>query len=399
MNRFLRTTVGFLTSLRLTVALLILSILLVFAATLDQVHLGVWGVQAKYFHSFVVMTKVPGTAVQLPVFPGGYLLGLLLLANLIAAHTCRFRFTWRKSGIWLTHLGLIVLLAGEGLSGLLQHDNQMRIDVGQTRRYTESVRETELAVVDVTDPSYDQVVAVPVSLLQARGAIQHPKLPFTLKPVAYLANSSLVPLAQAPNPPAAATLGFGTLEAALPAPLTYKEDEGNWPSAYVELAGPEGAIGTFLVSTMLVEPQEFSYGNRTWRISLRAARDYLPFAITLLKFTHQLYPGSDIPKDFASTIRLKSDDGADDRQVRIFMNNPLRYGGRAFYQAGYANNDHTAVLQVVSNPGWRLPYLACGLMALGLAVQFGIHLAGFLRRRVSVPAGARPVSAPVAALP
>lgn len=386
----LRAVIGFLSSLRLTVALLILSILLVFAATLDQVHLGVWGVQAKYFHAFLVMAKLPGTEILVPVFPGGYLLGLLLLANLLTAHLCRFRFSWRKSGIWLTHAGLIVLLAGEGLSGLLQRDNQMRIDVGQTLRYSESVRDTELALVDVTDPGFDQVVAVPASLLQGRGSLQHPRLPFTLKPLAYFANSSLLPLAQAPNPPATATLGFGTQEAAMPAPLTYKEDEGNWPSAYVELDGPDGPVGTFMVSTMLLAPQEFSYQGRTWRISLRAARDYLPFSITLLKFTHAIYPGSDIPKDFASTIRLKSDDGVDDRQIRIYMNNPLRYGGRAFYQAGYANNDHTAVLQVVANPGWRLPYVACGMIALGLAVQFGINLAGFFRRRTAAGAPAAP---------
>jgi hypothetical protein len=262
----------------------------------------------------------------------------------------------------------------------------MRIEVGQTLRYSESTRETELALVDVTDPKSDRVVAVPASLLQGRGSLQHPWLPFILKPLAYFANSSLLPLAQAPNPPAAATLGFGTQEAAVPAPLTYKEDEGNWPSAYVELDGPDGPVGTLMVSTMLLAPQEFSYQGRTWRISLRATRDYLPFSITLLKFTHAIYPGSDIPKDFASTIRLKSDEGVDDRRIRISMNNPLRYGGRAFYQAGYANNDHTAVLQVVANPGWRLPYVACGLIALGLAVQFGIHLAGFFRRRSAATA-------------
>ncbi|MGH7997820.1 MAG: cytochrome c biogenesis protein CcsA, partial [Opitutaceae bacterium] len=103
--------------------------------------------------------------------------------------------------------------------------------------------------------------------------------------------------------------------------------------------------------------------------------------LTLLKFTHDVYPGTDIPKNFASIVRLRSDDGRDDRRVRIFMNNPLRYGGRALYQAGFDNNDRTSVLQVVRNPSWRLPYLACGLIALGLVVQFGLHLWGFLRPR------------------
>ena len=43
-------------------------------------------------------------------------------------------------------------------------------------------------------------------------------------------------------------------------------------------------------------------------------------------------------------------------------------------------------LQVMRNPGWLLPYLACGLMTVGLLVQFGIHLTGFFRKRAAAPA-------------
>src|SRR5208283_6003400 len=117
-----------LTSIRLTVVLLVLSIVLVFTATLDQVHLGVWGVQEKYFRSFFVFSQIAGTGIFVPVFPGGYLLGAALIVNLLAAHAYRFRLSWKKSGIWLTHMGIILLLVAEGLSGILQKDNQMKID-------------------------------------------------------------------------------------------------------------------------------------------------------------------------------------------------------------------------------------------------------------------------------
>ena len=82
--------------------------------------------------------------------------------------------------------------------------------------------------------------------------------------------------------------------------------------------------------------------------------------------------------------------GRDDREVRIFMNNPLRYGGRAFYQAGCENNDRTTILQVVSNPGWQLPYLCCAMIALGLAVQFGWQLFRFLRGSRANPGAPAP---------
>src|SRR5579883_2500448 len=164
-------------SLKLTVFLLALSIILVFWATLSQADLGVWGVQQKFFHSVFVLQKIPGTDFPFPVFPGGYLIGGLLLINLLAAQFSRFRFTWKKSGIWLTHLGLILLLLGELLSGLQQKDYDLAIDNGQTKNYAESQRDDELAIIDATDPKTDTVVSIPVSLLAAGDTIQDPHLP------------------------------------------------------------------------------------------------------------------------------------------------------------------------------------------------------------------------------
>jgi hypothetical protein len=121
---------------------------------------------------------------------------------------------------------------------------------------------------------------------------------------------------------------------------------------------------------------------------MRPARYYHPFSITLLKFSHDRYPGTDIPKNFSSRIRLRTPDSRVDREVLIYMNNPLRHGGLTFYQAGYENNDRTTILQVVRNPSWQLPYISCALMGLGLLTQFGIHLFGFFRKRALAAAPA-----------
>lgn len=399
----------FFVSLKLTVALLLLGVLLVFAATLDQVNLGIWVVQQKYFHSFVVYMPV-GRAV-IPVFPGGYLLGGFLLINLIAAHVYRFSFTWRKAGIQLVHAGLILLLVGELLSGLWQEDHHMRIGEGETKRYAESSRDNELVLIDVTNPKFDDVVAIPERLLASKRNLQHPKLPFRIVPKTYYANSVL----QAKKDDSAdnvlgdrarATVGFGTQIVAAPQPVTYRPNESNLPTAFVELVGAQGSLGTFLVSTQLAMPQEFSIDGHTWQIALRPQRTYFPFSLTLLKFSHDRYPGTDIPKNFSSRLHLKTPNGLDDRDMVIFMNNPLRYAGRTFYQAGFENNDRTSILQVVRNPTWLLPYVSCALMTLGLVVQFGFHLSGFRRRTSSgkalpvssgaVPATAKPALAPLA---
>ncbi len=395
MRPLLRSLLGFFTSLTLTVWLLGFSLVLVFVATLAQTDLGIWAVQQRFFWSLFVMVHLPGTSLMVPVFPGGYLIGGLLLVNLVAAHLYRFRFGWRKSGIWLTHLGLILLLLGELFTGIWQRESLMRIDQGQTKPYSESRQRLELAVVDTTDAASDHVIAVPAEVLARGGTIQYARLPFTIHTLAYYPNSTLQSRSRSPGAaPSPADQGFGPDFVAAPQPITYRPDEDNLPSAFVELSGPEGRLGTWLVSALFAEPQGFSYQGRSWQLMLRPKRYYYPFSLTLLKFSHDRYPGTDIPKNFSSRVRLQTPDGRVDREVLIYMNNPLRYAGLTFYQAGFENNDRTTVLQVVRNPSWLLPYVSCVMMFFGLLIQFGIHLFGFISRRAvtapPAPAPARP---------
>ena len=107
----------FFSSLRLTVVLLTLSLVLIFFGTLDQVEYGIWETQKRYFESFFVVWSYPiqapaGIHLQWLKFPlpGGYLLGGFLLLNLLAAHTTRFKLTWEKSGLFCIHFGLILEL-------------------------------------------------------------------------------------------------------------------------------------------------------------------------------------------------------------------------------------------------------------------------------------------------
>ena len=385
MSPVVRQFRDFFVSLRLTVALLTLSLVLIFWATIAQVNLGIWGVQEKFFHSFFVLEKIPGTEIPVPVFPGGYFLGGLLLINLVAAHVYRFKLEGRKAGILLTHTGLILLLVGELLSGLLQQESQLRLDVGEVKNYSESYRLDELVILDTTDPKFNEVVAIPEAVVADGGLIQHPKLPFQLRLRDYYPNAIIQLRDQLPNAaPAIANNGIGPRVAIIPIPLTYKQDERNAPAANVELVGPEGSLGTWLVSPLLAMPQGFSYQGRTWEIALRFKRYYHPFAMSLMKFTHEKYAGTDIPKNFASRIRLEAPDAHESREVLIYMNNPLRYAGLTFYQASFdPSNDHNTILQVVRNPGWLLPYISCLMMGAGLVIQFGIHLLGFIRKRAA----------------
>lgn len=363
-------------ALTLTVVLLALCVMLVFAATLDQVNLGLWGMQEKWIRSWVVFTNAGRFAV--PIFPGGYTLGTLLFLNLLAAHGRHFRAEWRQAGVALTHGGLLLLLVGELLSGAWQEDYYLRLDHGETRNYAESGRFHELAVIDETDSASDQVVAIPESRLTESIAVHAPTLPFALVPRGYFAHSTLAAGTDAGSP---ATTGAGLQVRATALPRVRDDRQANLPSAYVELRSPEGTLGTFLVSAGLAQSQNFEYGGRRWSLALRARRLYGPFALKLLQFSHDRYPGTEIPRNFSSRLQLQTPDGREDREVLISMNNPLRHAGLTFYQAGFENEDRTTVLQVVRNPSWLLPYVACAMMSAGMLLQFGRHLVRFITQR------------------
>ena len=98
------------------------------------------------------------------------------------------------------------------------------------------------------------------------------------------------------------------------------------PSGIVELLAPQGSLGTFLVSAYLTGPQVFTYSGRQYQLSLRLVRFYKPFNIHLVEFKHDKYLGTDIPKNFSSRVRLQRPDTGEDREVLIYMNNPLQIG-------------------------------------------------------------------------
>jgi len=301
---------------------------------------------------------------------------------LIAAHAVRFQLTRKKLGIILLHFGVILLLIGQLLTGLFARETQMRIDEGQTLGYSEAPREVELAVIDVTDPNFDQVVAIPEEVLARGGTIQSPTLPFTLNVRQFMGNAHLAMRSQEPQaPPSQATTGPGKNIVVAEIPRTVKDDERDLSAAFVEVDGVQGPLGTWLISNAIPEPQGFTLNGHTYELAMRQRRFYKQFALTLLDFAHDRYAGTDIPKNFSSRVRLIDFERNENREVVISMNDPLRYRGFTFYQSGFDNNDKTTILQVVKNPAMLLPYIACGLVALGLVVQFSMHLFGFVRKR------------------
>ena len=449
-----------LSSLRLTVVLLALTMVLVFAGTWAQIDQDIWQVQREYFHSFfciidfklflprhpVDFSNSPAalagitrgliamfSKLSIPML-GGYSLIILLLANLLSAHAVRFKFhkldiliplelafiiavAWpfysigfylvigailvssiplvfhalklheKRAGVVLIHLGLILLICGEVVTSLFQVEQQMSIEEGETANYASDIRHPELAVIDTSPADHDNVVAIPASFFSRPGLISYPTLPFQIHIDQYFPNSQILgpfqaqQLGKKPDPRATAGQGVGITVADLPPFGGTEADKVNAPSAYVTLRTPDGQnLGTYLLS-LWMDDQPVQIGDKTYRIQLRFRREYKPYSIHLIKFSFDRFTGSDTPRNFASQILLTDNEQHQQRETRIWMNHPLRYRGETFYQAGYdERTEHGTVLQIVSNPGWVVPYISCVLVALGMGIHFGSHLRQFLSR-------------------
>jgi hypothetical protein len=412
---FIKKTVNFFTSLKLTATLLAFAIILVFVGTLAQADEGLYGAQAHYFKQWIVVgANLFGHKIPL-LLPGGYLLGTLLLVNLVVTHICRFQLTPKKIGIQLAHAGIIVLLVGQLATDMLARELQMHFVEGETRNYSDSAGDYELIFL-----SSGEITAVPQSMLKAGGEISSEKtgLPFAIIVKSFWKNSDMnfrAPMLQ--NGPPLATNGIAVNFDFREMPAVKTMDQRNIPTALVEFTTPAGSLGSWVASDwagdpalveavrnsyaqmgadmakkitdQLIVPQTIEIGDKTFTFTMRPTRVYHPFSLTLLKATHTVYPGTDIPKDFRSRVLLNNSQTGEKREVEISMNHPLRYGGFTFYQyqmdagqvAEQAGRTPSSVLSVVRNPSWLTPYVGCAMVGLGLVVQFMYHLVGFVSKR------------------
>lgn len=395
-----RATFRFFTSLKLTVALLAFSVVIVFFGTLDQANWGIRHAQDIYFESVIAMTPIPALVkllftqsydaelaqMKFPL-PGGALLGFLLIVNLLCAHFKHFKARWSHLGISMLHGGLVLLLASGFLIGALQEEGQMWIVEGERSNYTINIHENELVLIDTGGEEVDRVTAIGQEALHDGSTVRLPQGDLTVKIHDFMPNSDILRTEQNPNAPGidadrglAQRMGLTAVEKR----YDTSPDAENITSAVVEVIEDGESLGTWLVSNVIDDrfpAQTLQIDGREYEIALRFERTYYPFWIELEKFTHDRWPGTEIPRNFASDVRLVNPETGEDRPVKIFMNNPLRHAGLTFYQASFGPEENSSMLQVVRNPAAPLPYWAVFIIGLGMTVHFGQNFLRFLSRR------------------
>ncbi|MCA9146319.1 MAG: cytochrome c biogenesis protein CcsA [Planctomycetales bacterium] len=318
----------------------------------------------------------------------------------------------KRGGIVLIHGGVGLLMLGELFVGTFVAEERIAIDEGETVGHAIDIRSTELAIVSSSSEETDDVVVVPLwvkgrqsSFLRDGKTIQHEDLPFDLEIVDYYRNSDLKDVG--PNADNKATAGKGLQTVATEVRGGSGADssgEVDMSSAYVRFLekGSSKEIGTYLLSQVVLRSrsgglftfdENIPYNGKDYHVELRFKRTYKPYSLRLIDVRKDDYIGTSTPKNYSSDVQLVDASRSVDREVKIWMNNPLRYAGETFYQSGYhadPSGVESTTLQVVKNTGWMIPYVSCVLVMFGMFAHFSGTLLRFLRRVVSSPTAAEP---------
>jgi len=380
--------------MRLTVVLLAFSLLLVFFGTLDQVRIGIRAAQGIYFESLLAFWHYPETWplgsvlkwIPLPL-PGGYVVGPLLTVNLLAAHIRHFRLSWRIVGISLIHLGVLMLLIGQLITNIFQEEDYMWLDEGETANYVRSFHKDELYLTKDQGDGRVGIYAVPFEDLKSGRTLTPPaQFPFQLRLKAVYGNADIQQHTHQGISPLGIDKGIGVrLNLDVKEVSSFHSDsQRDVRTAVIEVLDNGNPVGTWLVSNIFeerFEEQGFMVDGKLYAVGMRYKKTYLPFSVHLLEFNHDRYPGTNIPSNFSSKVEVDHPGRNYKEEVTIFMNHPLRLEGFTFFQASFAKQDTASMFQVVRNPGWLVPYIACTLVSLGLLYQFSWVAYRSIRRR------------------
>ncbi len=309
----------------------------------------------------------------------------------------------KQGGNVLLHLGVGLLMVGQFAFGDRQLEQRLSLVEDQMTNTFVNLDEIELTFITESDEKQN-VIAVPAQRLMAVAddedeIVSDESLPVDIKVLKYFENSKLVDVKNFTDDNLA-DQGLGLEFAATEVPKSGGANpEIDIPAAYIELLDQDSgdSFGRFLVSQQLSDVEmlmpgrsvkdlfdEIQVDDETYKFGLRMHREVKPYWVKLEDVRRVNYSGTNTPRDYSSFIRIVDNETGEDRRERVWMNNPLRYRGETFFQSSYSTlpgGKELTGIQVVRNSGWLIPYVACSIIALGMAAHFWGTLVRFIGRR------------------
>lgn len=307
--------------------------LVLIAGTVAQKYIGLFSATHQFFNSFILWVG------SIPLPAGASVLALLFV-NLGAHFISKSQWNRTQIGTSIAHLSILVLLFGGAMTLATKKEGFMILRPNDTVRNVYDYHQREFVIeqngniILETDPEtfseYQQDI--------------------TIKAVKLCKNC---------------ILGDDKKLRDLPARL---EDELNQWGMEIRVDGK-----TIILSEFQGNRYETKLDGKSFAFSLRRKRFELPFTLLLKNFKQDYYQGTDIASHYESELLVS--ENKQQWPTLVSMNNPFRYRGYTFYQSSLLalpGSETASVLNVVKNDGWLFPYIATGLLCLGLV----LHLAG-----------------------
>ena len=357
--------IKFLSSVRITVICLFLLFILTFWGTIAQVNQGLYAAQERFFSSFFFLAGG-----WLP-FPGAQLVLWVLFVNLLCALWDHFRKhpEWTYIGSKITHLGLLLYFAAAFFIFHLSEESYIHLQEGDATNISTSYNDWELAYWQKTGGSR-QVAALDTKNFKPGNQLSFNNPDFSLKVIQYYPNADA--FENGNKMEVRNLISIDKIGLITPKPKD-KEREKNVAAGGFEIDF-DGKAHTLLLYGAETAGTPVTINGHAYNFILRHKSYPLPMTIKLDHFKAEFHPGTEMAKSYESLVTVTT--GSLKRQVRIYMNNPLRYKDYTFYQASYDTDNmgrQSSTLAVVKNSARVLPYISCLMVFAGLALHFLIQ--------------------------
>jgi hypothetical protein len=384
MRRLGKAFVDLFSSIGLSCILVLLLFLLTYLGTLYQVEHGLYVAQKTYFDSWWLMQPLAG-GISVPL-PGGMLVMTLLFVNLVVGGIVRLRWSKRRLGILVTHLGIAYLLVAGFVKLYYAEEGALRLYEGTRGSSYQSYYDWEIVVTEQKPDGGRREHLIPHSRFKrATGdrsvSFVSAGLPFDLDIGGYVANGRAMPKGPMFDVDVPVVDGFFLQEQP-----RRVEAEMNIAGCYVTVRPEQGSPETGILWGGSRAPWVFEADGRSWGLDIRKKTMPIPFTVHLDRTARERHPGTGKPRAFMSDVTMIDDDVV--QQTRIQMNEPLRHKGFVLFQSGWGPEEPRpgdrlfSVFAVVRNPADQWPLYACIVISLGLLIHFSQSLARYMGREM-----------------